>query len=65
MSAYPTRKERRTLIQAGVDQKVLDDAELIALVRQTQDQFKAHGELNACCASRKLPGSSTIRAKRP
>ena len=31
-------------------------AELIALVRQTQDQFEAHGELNACCASRKLPG---------
>jgi hypothetical protein len=31
--------------------------ELIALVRQTQDQFEAHGELNACCASRKLPGS--------
>jgi hypothetical protein len=28
---------------AGVDQKVLDDAELIALVRQTQDQFEAHG----------------------
>jgi len=26
-------------------------------VRQTQDQFEAHGELNACCASRKLPGS--------
>jgi predicted metal-dependent hydrolase len=23
-----------------------DDAELIALVRQTQDQFEAHGELN-------------------
>jgi hypothetical protein len=57
VSAYPTRKERRTLMQAGVDQKVLDDAELIALVRQTQDQFEAHGELNACCASRKLPGS--------
>ena len=32
-------------------------AELIALVRQTRDQFEAHGELNACCASRKLPGS--------
>jgi hypothetical protein len=43
-------------MQAGVDQKVLDNAELIALVRQTQDQFEAHGELNACCASRKLPG---------
>jgi hypothetical protein len=40
--------ERRTLMQAGVDQKVLDDAELIALVRQTQDQFEAHDELNAC-----------------
>jgi hypothetical protein len=44
-------------MQAGVDHKVLDDAELIALVRQTQDQFELHGELNACCASRKLPGS--------
>jgi hypothetical protein len=44
-------------MHAGVDQKVLDDAELIALVRQTQDQFEAHGELNACCASRKLPAS--------
>jgi hypothetical protein len=43
-----TRMERRTLMQAGVDQKVLDDAELIALVRQTQDQFEAHDELNAC-----------------
>ena len=43
-------------MQAGVDQKVLDDAGLI-LVRQTQDQFEAHGELNACCASCKLPGS--------
>jgi hypothetical protein len=40
--------ERRTLMQAGVDQKVLDDAELIALVRQTRDQFEAHDELNAC-----------------
>jgi hypothetical protein len=44
-------------MQEGVDQKVLDDAELIALVRPTQDQFEAHGELNACCASRKFPGS--------
>jgi hypothetical protein len=44
-------------MQAEVDQKVLDDAELIALVRQAQDQFEAYGELNACCASRKLPGS--------
>ena len=33
-------------MQAGVAQKVLDDAELIASVRQTQDQFEAHGELN-------------------
>ena len=33
-------------MQAGVDQKVLDDAELIASVRQTQDQFEARGELN-------------------
>ncbi len=32
-------------------------AALIALVCQTRDQFEAHGELNACCASRKLPGS--------
>ena len=44
-------------MQAGVDQKVLDAGELIDLVRHTQDQFEAHGELNACCASRKLPGS--------
>ena len=44
-------------MQVGVDQKVLDAAELIALVRHTQDQFEAHGELNACCASRKLPAS--------
>ena len=33
-------------MQAGVDQKVLDDAELIALVRQTQEQIEAHGEWN-------------------
>jgi hypothetical protein len=38
-------------MQAGVYQKVLDDAELIALVRQTQDQFEAHGDVNACCAA--------------
>jgi hypothetical protein len=31
-------------MQAGVDQKVLDDAELIALVRQTQDQFGIYGK---------------------
>ena len=53
---YITRKKRRTLMQAGVNQKVLDDAELIALVCQTQDQFEAHGEVNACCARGKLPG---------
>ena len=40
---------------ATYGQKVLNDAELIALVRQTQDQFEAHGELNfhgkacGCC----------------
>ena len=33
-------------MQAGVDQEVLDDAELIALVRQTQEQIEAHGEWN-------------------
>jgi len=33
-------------MQAGVARKVLDDAELIASVRQTQDQFEARGELN-------------------
>ena len=31
-------------MQAGVDQKVLDDAELISLVPQTQDQFGIHGK---------------------
>jgi hypothetical protein len=34
-------------MQAGVARKVLDDAELIASVRQTQDQFEARGELKA------------------
>jgi hypothetical protein len=34
-------------MRAGVYQKVLDDAELIALVRQTQDQFEGAKEEKA------------------
>ena len=32
------------MTQVGIDQKVLDDAALIFLVRQTQDQFSIHGK---------------------
>jgi len=30
----------------GVDPKVLNDVELIALVRETQEEIEAHGEWN-------------------
>ena len=33
--------------KAVVDEKIFDDAELIALVRQTQDELDAYGEMNA------------------
>ena len=32
--------------KVGVDPKVLNDVELIALVRETQEQIEAHGEWN-------------------
>jgi hypothetical protein len=37
--------------KVGVDPKVLNDVELIALVRETQEEIEAHGEwneLNVC-----------------
>jgi hypothetical protein len=32
--------------KVGVDPKVLNDVELIALVRETQEEIEAHGEWN-------------------
>jgi hypothetical protein len=32
--------------KVGVDPKVLNDVELIAFVRETQEEIEAHGELN-------------------
>jgi hypothetical protein len=32
--------------KVGVDPKVLNDVELIALVRETQEEIEGHGELN-------------------
>jgi hypothetical protein len=32
--------------KVGVDPKVLNDVELIALVRETQEEIEAHSELN-------------------
>lgn len=39
---------KRTVMEdkAGVDPKVLNDVELIALVRETQEEIDAHGEWN-------------------
>lgn len=43
----PKRVVRKlAVMQDGGDPKALDDAELIALVRETQEEIEAHGELN-------------------
>jgi hypothetical protein len=50
------------LMQEGVDQKVLDDAELIALVRQAQDQFEATWRIERLLQAANCPVPSTKRA---